>query len=296
MNYSRIIEAVYSEPWAILPEKLAAIRQFLSIKAVGGDVSEEQIKAATGSRRGSNVQMAGRIAVMPIFGTLAQRVGSLEEASGGVSAEAIGATLEGLVADKQVRAIVMAFDSPGGSVYGIEELGAKIRALKEEKKIVGLADSVAASAAYWLISQTSEVNVTPGGQIGSIGVVAAHEDYSKHLEEKAGVKTTLVTAGTFKGEGNPYGPLTDEARAEMQKKVNHYYGLFVGAVAKGRGVTAARVEKDFGQGRMFTASEAVTRGMADHVATLEQVLRRLGAGAGGTANMAARLQLAEAES
>ncbi len=77
-----------------------------------------------------------------MFGTLAQRVGSMEKASGGVSAEDIGQTLDALVSDKQVRCIVMQFDSPGGSVFGIPELANKIQSLKMEKKIYGMADRV----------------------------------------------------------------------------------------------------------------------------------------------------------
>lgn len=277
MPYRSILAAFYSDPLAILPEKLEEVRAFLHLKAEGKDIKPEQLAAVVGSRRPDGVQMAGRVAVVPVFGVIAQRTGMLAEASGGVSAERLGATLDALAEDKQVRSIVLAFDSPGGSVYGIEELGAKIRGLRDRKKIVGLADSVAASAAYWLIAQTSEVNVTPGGQVGSIGVLSAHQDISE-LEAKLGVKTTVVTSAPYKAEMAPIAPLSEEARGEMQAKVQHYHGLFTKAVAKGRGVSEARVEADFGKGRMVTAQAAVDRGMADRVATLEQVLRRLDAG------------------
>ena len=316
MKYAAILNAFYNEPLAILPEKLEAIRAFLLTKSAGDDISPEEIAsikasrrqghmhflafddgeagniaAITAARRPDGILMAGNVAVLQVFGVLSQRVGMVGEASGGVSAEKVGSQLEQLAGEKSVRSIVMAFDSPGGSVYGIQELGEKIRSLREQKKIVGLADSVAASAAYWLLSQTSEINVTPGGQVGSIGVVSAHEDHSAKLE-RDGVKPTLITAGKYKAEGNPFGPLNDEARAEIQAKVDHYYTQFLGAVAKGRGVTEARVEKDFGQGRMVTSKEAVERGMADRVATIAQVLRRLGADDGGnmsTANARARM-------
>ncbi len=280
MRYELILNAVYNQPLAILPEKLDEIRSFLALRVAGQEVPPEQVAQVVAGRRPINVQMAGRVAVVPVFGVISQRVGLLEQASGGVSTEALGATLDSLVADRDVKAIVLAFDSPGGSVFGVQELADKIRSLGQEKKIVGLADSVAASAAYWLLSQTSEVNVTPGGQVGSIGVIAAHQDVSK-WEELQGVKTTYITAGKYKAEGAPEMPLSEEARGELQSKVDHYYGQFVAAVARGRSVSETKVKGEFGEGRMVTAKEAVAKGMADRVATLEQVLRRLGGTAGG---------------
>lgn len=295
MHYARILEAFYAEPWAILAEKWQAIRAFLHLKAKGEDVPQEQVDAIVAerdsrrdlaipaalvtTRRPDGVLMSGRVAIVPVFGVLAQRAGALDQMSGVVSAERIGATLDGLVADRQVKAIVLAYDSPGGSVFGIEELGRKILAAREEKRIVAIADSVAASAAYWLASQANEVAVTPGGQVGSIGVIAAHMDFSK-WEEMQGIRTTLVTSSPHKAELAPETPLSEEARAELQGKVDHYHGLFVGAVARGRGVSAAKVEKDFGGGRMLTAKQAVERGAADRVNTLTQLLGRLGAGDG----------------
>src|SRR5262249_54718300 len=103
-----------------------------------------------------------------------------------------------------------------------------------------------------------------------------HEDHSKRLEQE-GVKVTFITSGERKVEGNFYEPLTDEARAELQRISDHYYEMFLSAVAKARGVSVAQVNSDFSQGRMAVATEAVQRGMADRVATAEQVLKRLGA-------------------
>lgn len=279
-QYSEILSRFYSSPWLLTKEKYWEIEEFLRAKANGGMMSEEHVAAVAATRRqSSGAQMAGKVAVVPIFGVISQRVGMLEEASGGVSAEALGVTLDKLVADKAVKSIALVFDSPGGSVYGIRELGDKIRGYRGQKKVVGIADSVAASAAYWLLSQCQEVNVTPGGMVGGIGVILGHVDLSKR-EEMKGRKTTLITAGKYKAEGFPFDPLGEDARGEMQSKVDAYYDMFVNAVAKGRGVTEGKVRNDFGQGRMVMARDAITRGMADHIGTLEQVLRRLG-GAGG---------------
>lgn len=288
MRYPLLLARWYAEPLAMLPSKIAAIHAFLRRKAAGDDPSAEEIAAAVAQRKVGNAQVIGKVAVLPCFGVLAQRCGGLEEISCDmVSCEKLGADLEACVADEGVRSVVLAFDSPGGSVFGIDELAAKIRAAGQRKKVVGIADSMAASAAYWLISQCSEVNVTPGGQVGSVGVYSAHEDHSAELKQ-AGVAVSLVSAGDHKTEGNPYEPLDDEGRAEMQRKVDGYYSMFVAAVAKGRGVSEAKVKADYGQGRMATAQEAVSKGMADRVATIDQVLRRLGAYDGRSAGAAAQ--------
>lgn len=276
MNYQHILSAFYSTPLAILPEKLLEIRAFLAAKARGENIPPERIAQLAAARRHDGAQTVGRVAILPVFGVLAQRVGSLEAASGGVSTEEIGHSLDALVGDREIKAVVLAFDSPGGSVYGVEELATKIRGYRDQKKIVGIADSVAASAAYWLLAQTSDVYVTPGGQVGSIGVLAAHTDLSE-WEKAQGFRTTYVTSSPHKAEHAPESPLSDEARAELQAKVNHYHGVFVASIAKGRGITEHKVEKSFGQGRMVTAEDAVARGMVDKVGTLETVLRRLGA-------------------
>ncbi len=295
VKYAGVLHAFRKHPWAITPEKFAEIEGFLQGKVAAPRKLVVRGQKAPEARGGGGVQMAGRIALLPLFGVISQRANLMSEISGGTSAEMYGRQLEALVADRQVKAIVMVIDSPGGSVLGVPELAAKINALKADKKIVAIADAIAASAAYWLGCQASELNVTPSGQVGSIGVIAQHVDESA-ANEKAGIKTTLVTAGRYKGEGDPSQPLGDEALAQMQKMVDDYYGMFVRDVARGRGKTENRVKSDFGQGRVVLAEEAVSRGMADRVATLDQVLSRLGAGAGTSAAAAqARARRIEVE-
>ena len=133
---------------------------------------------------------------------------------------------------------------------------------------------MAASAAYWIATAADEVVVSPSGQVGSIGVFAAHEDISKALEDE-GVAVTLVSAGKFKTEGTPFQPLSSDARAKMQQMVDEFYGMFTNAVARNRDVATSTVKNGFGEGRMVLAQDAVSAGMADGVATLDQTLARL---------------------
>jgi signal peptide peptidase SppA len=273
MDHSNII-ATLNEPWASTE---ANYRGFLAKvqRMIRAPIAEEAA-ARSGARAGDGVQMAGRTAIVPIIGTLVQRASAFEKfVLGAVSTEEIGATLARLADDSSVGKVVLLLDSPGGSVFGIEELGAQIRSMT--KPTSGIANPIAASAGYWLLSQTKSPAVSPSGSVGSLGVIAAHEDASRMFEELLGIRVTLVTAGKFKGENNPFEPLNNEGRAELQNKVDGYYAKFVGAVARGRGVSVATVESQFGQGRMFLANEAVRAGLVDRVATMEDFLAGEGA-------------------
>lgn len=291
-EYPHVMAAFYGTAWAILPEKFAEIEAVLWRRVSGGSapVAFEDDIPAPRSTGGKPYAMQGAAAVIPIHGTITPRPSVFAEWSGGTSAEQVGRAVDAAAADPNVSALVLDIDSPGGSVFGLPEVAAKIRAARKVKPVHAVANHVAASAAYWLGTQAADITVTPGGQVGSVGVLWAHTDYSK-FEEAAGRKTTYIHAGQHKVEGAPEMPLSEEAAAEMQRVVNEYYAMFVADVARGRGVSAAKVEKDFGQGRMRLAAEAVEYRMSDAVGTLEDVLARVNkkAGRAGAKKIAADL-------
>jgi len=118
--------------------------------------------------------------------------------------------------------------------------------------------------------------------VGSIGVWQAHFDYSKALEDE-GVKTTLVSAGKFKVEGNPYVPLDPQAQAFMQSRVDDYYNAFIQSVAVGRGVSVDDVRNGMGEGRVLGADAALAQRMVDGIASFDDVLARMQAKVRGNA-------------
>jgi signal peptide peptidase SppA len=185
-----------------------------------------------------------------------------------------------MVADESVGAIVIDIDSPGGSVFGTPELADEILKARGAKPIIAVANSNADSAAYWIASAADEIVGTPSSMVGSIGVWTMHVDFSK-MDERVGMKVTYVSAGKYKVEGNEYEPLGEEAQAALQARVDEYYGMFVAAVAKGRGVTASAVRNGYGEGRVVTAKQALALGMIDRIGTLGQTLARFGASTDG---------------
>lgn len=260
-------------PWAIAPEFLPAIADVLEFRLSGVEMSTEDVRARIGTGGGSASlpSPAGGVAVIPIRGVISPEA---DEYFGGVTPDAIGDAIDRAMAADGVATIVLAIDSPGGSVYGVPELAEKIAAYAKEKRIISVATGMMASAAYYIGSAATEVVTTPSGQVGSIGVFTMHADLSRMLQN-AGIDVTIIKAGKYKAEGNPFGPLSDDARDAAQARIDDYYDAFVSAVARHRGVTAAAVRTGFGEGRVENARAALRSGMVDRIASLETVLGEL---------------------
>lgn len=269
--------AVQATQWAIQKEKLLAMLEVLELHANGGRFSAEEIQARVGDRKQPVTKSGGSIAVIPLYGVISQRMSMFAEYSGGTSTERFADEFDAAMANTDVSAIVIDCDSPGGNVQGTPELAKRILdARGKGKKIVAVSNGTMASAAYWICSAADEVVSTPSGEIGSIGVFCVHLDESG-LNEQLGLSYTLISAGEFKTEGNPYEPLSAEAESFIQGQIDEMYGMFVGAVAKHRGVKVTAVKADYGKGRCLTATQALAAGMIDRIATLEETLTRLGA-------------------
>jgi len=287
MNKQLLISEFLTTPWALMPERLQAMTAVLTRWSSDVSPSDETLFQINTDRvlRDTRKQFAtdraasntgAGIAVLPLYGVVTQRGNMVDDISGpgSTSTQKFTSALRQVLADDTVGQILIDIDSPGGSVYGVAELAAEIVKARAQKPVVAVANSLAASAAYWIGCSAGEFYVTPGGEVGSIGVWQAHFDYSKALEEE-GVKPTLISAGKFKVEGNPYVPLDREAQAFMQSRVDDYYNAFIKAVAKGRGVSVADVRDGMGEGRVLGADAALAAKMVDGIATFDDVLAKM---------------------
>lgn len=245
-----LIVATRSGAYAMLPAALA------QMQALNGAFDGRRPSGGSRSARRTTPGGSRGTAVIGVQGALSQRAELMEFYGLGTSCQTISSALRAALDDDTVSKIVLDIDSPGGSVSGVSELAAEILAARATKPIIAVANSMAASAAYWIGSSCSEFYCTPSGQVGSIGVISQHDDMSVALEI-AGVKTTLITAGKYKAEGNPLGPLDPDARRNTQAMIDSYYADFTNAVAKGRGVSVDAVRANMGQGRMLRATEAM---------------------------------------
>jgi capsid assembly protease len=292
--YDRILAEARTSVWLIRPDKLDAIMSLLENRAAGIQTDANTLRAfaidnqdkrqtryytangecvaALPAKTTSRAPKA--IGVLPILGSIVQRGSMFTEASGTASTDTIGRQFNDMLKSEQVGTILLEVDSPGGTVNGINDLADKIQQARGIKPIVAIANEEAASAAYWLASAASEIVVTRSGNVGSIGAYAMHIDQSA-LNESLGVKPRYIAYGRYKTEGNPDEPLSDEAEAEIRKRVNRYGVMFEEAIAANRGVTLATVRESYGQGRMLDADAAKKAGMVDRVESFEAVIARL---------------------
>lgn len=282
--YMRIVAAVYGNIWAIQQEKLEDITAFLELKMQGelpdghilADIkAASEVTAARASKAAATG--AGSVAVLPLYGMIMQRGNMMGDISGprGTSVEQFKQQFRQALNDPSVKAIVIDVDSPGGTVSGVDELASEIYGARGKKEITAVVNCLCASAAYYIASSASKIVASPSSQTGSIGVYAALRDDTAALE-KAGVKYTLVTYGENKAAGDPRMPTSANAIAELQETVNAFGGMFDKSVGRGRKVSATHVRENYGQGRMFTATQAKNLGMVDDIGTLDDVLAGYG--------------------
>ncbi len=283
MNHQLLIAEFLATPWALMPERLNAVATVLARWSQNVAASDDVLatvatdRAVRDARRqASTMASGGGIAVLPLYGVVTERGNMVDDVSGpgSVSTQQFAATLRQALADETVSQILIDIDSPGGSVYGVSELADEIVNARAQKPVVAIANSLAASAAYWIGCSASELYVTPGGEVGSIGVWQAHFDYSQALAAE-GVTPTLISAGKYKVEGNPYAPLGEEAQGFMQSRVDDYYATFTKSVARGRGVPIAQVRDGMGQGRVLGADAALAQSMVDGIATFDDVIKKM---------------------
>lgn len=274
-EYSRILRAITEQPWAIRQSMMDTICEVVMARANGAQLTKDEIQARLGISAARPVkQIVGTVAVLPVTGVLSQKMNMFTEISGGTSYQQLTMQFREFRDDPQVKAIVFEHDSPGGDVTGLEELAEEIFEARGSKRMIAAVNPFCASASLYLAVACDEVVVTPSGMIGSIGTIIVHGDYSK-MNEALGFKPTYITSSKYKAEANEDEPLGDEAYAMLKAMADDYGARFEKFVARGRGVDVSVVREQFGQGRMLMAKQAVKVGLADRIATFDQVIAKL---------------------
>ena len=215
---------------------------------------------------------SGKVAVIPIHGTLVRRTSGIEAESGLASYTGIAEQLDAALASPEIAAILLDIDSPGGESGGVFDLADRIRAASEVKPVWAVANDMAFSAAYALASAATRVFVARTGGVGSIGVIAMHVDQSVK-DAQDGVRYTAVFAGERKNDLNPHEPISNEAHAVLKAEVDRIYDLFVETVARHRGLDADAVRAT--EAGLFFGPDAVATGLADAVGSLDDALTQL---------------------
>jgi signal peptide peptidase SppA len=277
-SLAQIASRVLNRPLLLHPDKVDLILHVLQgrIGIAPLAAPEPQSNRFVGTYRRDNgsigsLRVENGVAILPIVGSLVNRGAWIGASSGLVSYEGIAAQLREARADPEVRAILLDIDSPGGEATGMFATARLVSAINQAKPVLAFVNDVAASAAYGIASAASEIVVSPTSMVGSIGVVLTHFDRSGELEDR-GVKPTLIHAGAHKVDGHPFGPLSDAVRGDLQAEVMKIYDQFVGLVAEGR---AGQISADAiraTEARSYLGSDAIAQGLADRVASLDEVI------------------------
>jgi len=254
MLHARIAARAFNTPLLVEPSKAMAFLSGLGPRILGrrvelmdsdetaGDAARLPVRASIlADGLTERLQQHGNapypvvdgIAVIEISGVLIHRGGWIGQSSGQTSYEGIAAQIEAATRDPSVRAVALEIDSFGGEVAGVFDLADRIRAIRGSKPVWAFVAEHAFSAGYALASQADRILLPRTGVVGSIGVVVMHADLSGQLDQD-GVRVTLVHSGQHKVDGNPYEPLPENVRDDIQREIDVLRFLFTETVAAGR--------------------------------------------------------------
>ena len=250
--------------WAVKPAWLNAVVSAYNAGAL------PKVEFDENDQRMYSVDSTG-IATISISGQILKGWSSY----GGTSSIATRQALRQAEADQDVRAIMLAIDSPGGTVAGIKALADEVARIRREgvKPIVTHAEDSMHSAALWVGVQASRVTASAMTEVGSIGTLAVVEDTSK-MAESIGIKVHVISSGEMKGAGVPGTEITEDMLAEVQERVDQINAFFLNAVKKGRGTGIDEVRR-LADGRDWLAAEARERNLIDEVMSQDDAVRML---------------------
>jgi capsid assembly protease len=206
---------------------------------------------------------ANGVAVIPLVGPITNR--------GPWGLEGFQANLAAAVADPNVGDIFLDVNTPGGTYAGTPEAAQAVAEANAIKPVTAVVNSLCASAGLLIVSQARTIIATPSSEVGSLGVLCVHMDFSAMLESD-GIKPTIIRSVPNKAEGNPLEPLSAAALGNMTDSVAEAHDVFVRAVATGRKTSMANVNANFGQGRLLSAQKALQVGMIDKIGTMADAL------------------------
>jgi signal peptide peptidase SppA len=282
-NLPHLAQRLFNTPLAIAPGKLEVVMAALAdrfgiakIFRMNGESlafdDEDDWGFQDEGKDWTPYEVVDGIACVPVTGTLVHKLGHLNPYSGMMGYDSIRAQVGMALADKDVRAIVLDVDTPGGEVSGCFDLVDDIYHARGTKPIWSILSEKAFSAGYAIASAADKVIVPRTGGTGSVGVICAVVDFSRALDA-AGITVELITYGAHKADGNEFNPLTKAARDRFQADVDAMGELFVETTARNRKMTSAKVRAT--QALTYMGAAGVEVGFADAVMSPQQALAAL---------------------
>lgn len=172
--------------------------------------------------------------------------------------------------DKNVKAVLLRIDSPGGGVGPSQELYEEVRRTIKEKPVVASLGGIAASGGYYIACAATRIVSNPGTITGSIGVIMYFPNL-KGLFDKIGYYTVTIKSGQFKDIGNPNREMTAAEKQLLQGTVDVAYKQFVQAVSKGRNIPEEKI-REIADGRIIMGQTAKDLGLVDELGNFEDAV------------------------
>jgi protease-4 len=173
--------------------------------------------------------------------------------------------------DKNIKAIVLRVDSPGGSSYASDIIWHAIEVAKLKKPVVVSMGDMAASGGYYISCNANKIVAEPSTFTGSIGIFAG-KPVMKDFYNWLGINSEYVMRGKLSGIFRETEKFTPEERAKLESQIkNTYYNDFVPKVAKGRGKDPEYIDS-IGQGRVWTGFQAKSNGLVDEYGGLDKAV------------------------
>jgi protease-4 len=254
---------------------------YLTLKPVNAcdtpqTAAEEKSDNASSFSR--NKKGKGEVAWIKVRGVIAQDNNS-SPFSAPSGASAVAKKIREAGEDKDIKAIVLDINSPGGTVASVQNIYSEILKAKKDKKVVAIFRDVAASGGFYIAMAADKIVAEPGTITGSVGVIMQASNV-EGLFDKIGIKVTPITSGKYKDIGSAYRPMSDAEKALLQDMVDDTYTQFFAAVKAGRPNVAADVLTEYTDGRIFTGQRAYNLGFVDKLGGEEEALQLAGELAG----------------
>jgi ClpP class serine protease len=239
----------------------------IAIATQHGSIEALEKVRGTRAKNTERATVRSGVGIIPIRGPLFKHANLMTDHCGATSYETVMRDFHQMLASTDVRSIIFDIDSPGGEANGTSELSDAIFAARGQKPTAAYIGGTGASAAYWIASACDKVFAADSAIIGSIGVQLA-----LHNEKSEGEIRFVSSQSPRKNRD----PATEDGAKDVQTIIDGLAEVFIGKVARNRGVDRAAVLEKFGQGAVFVASDAQSRGLIDQLSTLESVISNLG--------------------
>ena len=264
-----MIENKLADKLGYLSDVKEALRQRLELKEDDDLKFTTLADVAAADDLGKKVD--DEVAVYYAYGEIndSQMMGFSQEHQ--ITTQATIKDLQKLRKDKDVKAVVIRVNSPGGSAFASEQIWHEVQLLRAEKPVVVSMGGVAASGGYYISCGANEIWAEPMTLTGSIGIFGMIPDPSELLTQKLGLSFDVVKTNAMSDFGAMGRPFNAAESEKLQNYINHGYDLFTGRVAGGRGMAQDSV-KVIAEGRVWTGEQALKIGLVDKLGNLDDAI------------------------